>query len=239
MNNLQENITLCLLQKQLDRLNCYELALKIKIPEKIKTKNIECLTLDNIFHCNERNRWFYQSDDVYDDILDVGSIEIGCHYISKYKTKYIKGCRKGLTKKTIIENLKIKHYIKIGEKCSICLEKIYHKSNAILSDCGHSFHYSCIMKNDNYCWGKNNWGNCPNCRQYIGEYEYLKNIYRNDSKYILDKLENFWDNIKTITPNKCFDRDNNCNYYNIHDKGMNNNCLKCIKYKKTGYKCND
>ena len=49
-------------------------------------------------------------------------------------------------KRTIYDNIKTKHYIKIGETCSICLEEIWSKKDAFLTDCGHGFHASCINR---------------------------------------------------------------------------------------------
>jgi len=102
-------------------------------------------------------------------------------------------------RKTIIENLQIKHYIKIGETCPICYDEIIHKNNAFLTDCGHAFHYDCIINYD----FKNSFTNtgiyCPICRSDMGLYENLKD---NDE---LNDLENFEINIKKKLPKVCFD----------------------------------
>jgi hypothetical protein len=123
-------------------------------------------------------------------------------------------------KKTIKENLKFKHYIKIGEECSICYECIYHKKNAYLTTCGHSFHRTCISK---WLIATYEAGDCPICRQDIGYYE--GNIY--NSKNSLDKIEDLWLNYDKILPELC------CEYIrkNNHIKGFNKNCDKCLKYR--------
>ena len=51
-------------------------------------------------------------------------------------------------RRNIIENLQVKHYIKIGEECPICYDAIHHRNEAFLTDCGHSFHYHCIINYD-------------------------------------------------------------------------------------------
>ena len=178
-------------------------------------------TLEDIFNPLDRNAWKYADKD---ENLTVYPFEICCGgygRISKTKTEYIKPTYKALiVSKSVKENLKIKHYIKIGEECSICYEPIYYKSNAFLTDCGHSFHTSCI----------NEWiifsclaGKCPVCRQDMGYFE----IQRYSIKNRLDKLEEFWLNKDTTVPSLCdgfreFD----------HLSGTNKYCNNCIKYRK-------
>jgi thiol-disulfide isomerase/thioredoxin len=102
-------------------------------------------------------------------------------------------------RKSIIENLQVKHYIKIGETCPICYDEIIHKKNAFLTDCGHAFHYDCIIEYDY----KNSFTKmgiyCPICRGDMGLYDNLKD---NNS---LNDLENFEMNIKKKLPKVCFD----------------------------------
>ena len=52
----------------------------------------------------------------------------------------------------------------IFEECSICLENIESSTNKVVTECGHSFHCSCIMKNVAY----NGFG-CPYCRNVLAE----------------------------------------------------------------------
>ena len=104
-------------------------------------------------------------------------------------------------RKNIIDNLKIKHYIKIGDECPICYEKIYNRKNAYLSDCGHSFHYECIITYEY----KNSFDGiyCPICRQDMGIYNDIKDRYINTNNSF-DNLEDFEMNIKNKIPKVCF-----------------------------------
>ena len=52
----------------------------------------------------------------------------------------VRKCNKILGHKTIYDNLKIKHYNKLGEICPICLEEIWSSKEEFLTDCGHIFH---------------------------------------------------------------------------------------------------
>lgn len=169
-------------------------------------------TLEDIFTPIERNSWIYYAfDDYCNDTIIVYPIQIGFRdRISKsnYKNEF----------KTLKENLSIKHYIKIGEECSICYEEINKKNNAYLTDCGHCFHMNCINK-----WITKTWlnGRCPICRKDIGD----SDIYqRYNNKRLLDSLEDFWINIDNIIPEMCNDLN--------HFKGMNKYCNHCLLYRK-------
>jgi hypothetical protein len=127
-------------------------------------------------------------------------------------------------RRNIYENLKVKHYIKIGDECPICYETINTNKDSYLTDCGHSFHYSCIINYD-YNSIKNHNISCPICRQYMGNYIDIKDKYSNSNNE-LDKLEDFENNMKIKLPNICF------NFhkfkYNNHYHRMNyNNCFYC------------
>jgi hypothetical protein len=123
--------------------------------------------------------------------------------------------------KTIEENLKIKHYIKIGEECPICYECIYHKNNAFLTDCGHSFHKTCINK---WLIETKVEGDCPICRQDIGEY--VGGIYNERIQNSLDKIEDLWLNYDKLLPQYCF----NDTY--SHIVGFNKYCYRCLQFRK-------
>lgn len=47
------------------------------------------------------------------------------------------------------------------ELCSICTEQINDKTNFVITQCNHKFHYNCLLK-----WNISN-NNCPICRQII------------------------------------------------------------------------
>lgn len=128
-------------------------------------------------------------------------------------------------KRNIIDNLKIKHYIKIGETCPICYHEINHISNAFLTNCGHSFHYECIINYDYSNSFIKNGVFCPMCRSDMGLYDDLKDRYKN-SNNLIDNLEDFEMNIKNKLPKVCFDFSKL--KYNNHFFRMDYyNCLYC------------
>jgi hypothetical protein len=152
-------------------------------------------------------------EDTFND-YDGNSIKISANYqgnnkIAKYSildydsdfNKYESYNRK--IKRNIMENLKTTHYIKIGFDCPICYESINHRKNAFLTDCGHSFHYDCIINYDYVNTFSVNCVYCPICRQNMGLYDDLKDRY-NKSKNSFDNLEDFEMNIKNKIPKICF-----------------------------------
>jgi hypothetical protein len=141
-------------------------------------------------------------------------------YIYQKEDTYKKKIRKN-----IIENLKIKHYLKIGETCSICLDEIYRRKDAFLTDCGHSFHLKCII---NYDY-KNSFEKlgvfCPLCRSDMGNYLDFRDKYKY-SRNGLDILEDFETNIHLKLPNICYNYDEG--YFNKHFYGNRfKECLYC------------
>lgn len=169
-------------------------------------------------------------DDIYHDYDYYHKYNISCEYqgdnkITKIKKSYNP---KRKIRRNIYENLRVKHYIKIGETCPICYDSINNRKNSFLTDCGHAFHYSCIIDYD-YCIIKNKINNynicCPICRQFMGDYKDIKDRYPY-SKNELDKLDDFENNIKIKVPNVCFDS-HQIKYKN-HFSGMNyKNCFYC------------
>ncbi len=105
-------------------------------------------------------------------------------------------------RRSILENHKTKHYLKLGEDCSICFDGIWRRKDAFLTDCGHSFHLSCIIEYDY----KNSFAKlgvfCPICRNDMGIYNDLKDRYKSSKNY-LDILEDFELNIKDKLPKIC------------------------------------
>ena len=128
-------------------------------------------------------------------------------------------------KKTIMENLKIKHYLKIGETCSICLDEIWRRKEAFLTDCGHSFHLKCIIKYDYMnCFNKLGVF-CPLCRNDMGNYLDFRDRYKT-SKNGLDILEDFETNIDLKLPTICYNHDEG--YFNKHFYGNRfKDCFYC------------
>lgn len=178
----------------------------------------------------------FTTEDIFSDYNKPLTIKISCDYqglnkISKTKLldydsdfyKYESYNRK--VKKTIEENLKIKHYIRIGESCPICYDEINNKRDAFLTDCGHSFHYDCIINYDYVNSFNTNHIYCPICRSQMGSYEDLKERYE-EGKNGLDILENFEMNIKKKLPKICFDIFRL--KFNKHFHRMNyHNCFYC------------
>lgn len=194
----------------------------IKMNKNMSYKKNSSITLDDIYHCMP----IYSN--LYDNILEIyPSSLVGFCSPSKYS-----GYKK-TRKVSIIKNLNKKLYIKIGEDCPICYEKIIHKTQALLTNCGHAFHFECIQNYYNLDYNK--LGSCPMCRQDIGDNDNIKTTYfsgLNGSLSNLDKLENFWNQINSLIPDKCYIITKDHEFQNIHNKGMNKNCIKCIRYRK-------
>jgi hypothetical protein len=177
---------------------------------------MKSLTLEDIF------------DDYHNNKICISCNKQGDNAISKFNMEYYDGgsfIYRRKIRKNAITNLKIKHYIKIGDCCSICFDEINHRRDAFLTDCGHSFHYSCIMNYEYKTYFTINGILCPICRQDMGNYNDIKNIYHY-SKNEIDKLINFETNYKTKIPKICFDLFNlkfNDHFHLTHY----NSCIFC------------
>ncbi len=133
-------------------------------------------------------------------------------------------------------DMKIKCYIRPGDECPICCEQILTKSSAFITNCGHHFHKSCLVKYLNIKWLSTKYistARCPMCRCSLGHPDfvqryrasYFSSNYENDNEF--DKLEDFWISINYRIPLFC------SNGYN-HYLGIKNNCYCCQLYRKTG-----
>ncbi len=134
--------------------------------------------------------------------------------------------------------LNVRAYIHIGSTCPICLTSINHKRNAWITNCGHSFHRSCLMQSYNsYMNNPNiikytNCMPCPMCRYELPtcccgfEIEKYQQIY-GEPRRELDYLENFEMLKDLLIPEECY----KCKKY----LGMNNNCKECKKYQTNGH----
>ena len=60
--------------------------------------------------------------------------------------------------------MSVKEQVSVNMECSICMDDIMINSNCITTECGHTFHASCLMKNVAH----NGFG-CPNCRTVMAE----------------------------------------------------------------------
>ena len=136
-------------------------------------------------------------------------------------------------------NLNRKCYIKPDEECPICFEKIIRKSNAFITNCGHTFHKKCLNKYIHIKWLSSKWtsvARCPMCRCSLGypsfEQRYRSSYYdlisHNDNE--LDKLEDFWLSFEYKTPYFC-----NNDY--AHYLGTNKNCRTCKTFRENGDIC--
>ena len=201
------------------KISLINLRKEIKIPKKIHTKKNNSITLDDIYYVDNRPRWI--DIDGYTINLVVKSVTIGYRSIYKYE------------KISTIQHLNHKYYIKNGEECPICYDKILNKKQAVLTECGHSFHYECIYKY--YYLNRNKHGYCPICSQEakaLWGFNYnfsLKSLYHYSSNQ-LDMLENFWYQMNTLIPDSCYISANN-KCVHSHDRGMHRNCKKCIEYR--------
>lgn len=124
-------------------------------------------------------------------------------------------------------NFKRKVYIKPGEECSICFEKIMTKRNAYLTACGHSFHKKCLFKTYQVKRQTNPYCSlyCPLCRAKLGlDIKDLAYRYRYICTNQLDNLENFWLRNDFMCCDIC---PNGKNHY----IGMKKDCDTCKKYQ--------
>ena len=146
----------------------------------------------------------------------INPLEIGIH-----KSKY---------------NLKTKCYIPYLEDCSICFDKISHKKNAILTDCGHAFHRSCLvhyhdtLRKQKFIVHLK----CPLCRTNIGNPLFYERYNSYCKEYnAMDNLENYWLYEKDYTLIRmCPLKETSSSPF--HYLGMNHQCTDCQKYRQTG-----
>ena len=121
----------------------------------------------------------------------------------------------------------------LNDKCPICFDLINKKNNAFLTDCGHTYHKSCLSQylTINRLHNPSKHLDCPICRCKLGlpDFdEYIYNINHKNCNFI-DIIENFWmtNNIEGHI----------CSNINIkgHYLGTNNNCLIFLLYKNKGF----
>jgi hypothetical protein len=130
--------------------------------------------------------------------------------------------------------MNIKCYIRQGEECPICLEKIMLKKDAFLTGCGHAFHRKCLFKTFESRWKAKPYSalRCPLCRCGLGAptllTRYVNSINMKKKHDYIDQLENFWITKDFMMPHFCD------NIKKSHYLGMNKNCYKCTDYQKFG-----
>ena len=126
-------------------------------------------------------------------------------------------------------SFKRKTYIRPGEVCPICIDPILKKSEAYLTCCGHSFHKLCIFK----CFESKSMNKyasnfkCPVCRKNQG-------MDMDDINYRYDAMSGSLDEVENFNIRNKYMRAEQCPSNYNHYLGMNQNCSKCIKYRKTG-----
>ena len=79
----------------------------------------------------------------------------------------------------------------INDECPICMEAINENKNIVVTECGHHFHCSCLMKNTAH----NGFG-CPYCRKTMAEEPELSDE-DDDDYYIEDEQTIIDDDILT------------------------------------------
>ena len=75
-------------------------------------------------------------------------------------------------------------YINIKMDCPICMEGILITVNCLTTDCGHTFHTSCLMKNT----AVNGYG-CPCCRAQMADEASISSDEASDSESFYDAAE--------------------------------------------------
>ena len=190
----------------------------IKNHNKKKIKTQKSLTLDNILHPYDKDKSICDDNDFVIITINRKICWSDCNHKIEKVDRFHEN-----KKRSLYDNIKIKHYIKIGEMCAICLDEIYSINNAFLTDCGHAFHASCL--NNHFYVNKNR--NCPVCRFETDDAEPLLINKYFDTNF-LDKLDDFWANINILFPQKCFSYDCSDSFHgystDYHDLGMIPTC---------------
>lgn len=125
-----------------------------------------------------------------------------------------------------------KIYVKFDDKCSICVDCIGPAHNAFITDCGHTFHKTCLSNYFHYLqFNKHKLSlRCPVCRSNLGSPEFFGLRYYSDLSIDyngLDLLENY------SNPNNLNDLIHICHHSNItksHYLGTDCNCENCKLY---------
>lgn len=182
-------------------------------------------TLEDIFCLHERNRNHY---------VECTTKTICGHECICYCDQLLLPDTIGRLESDFSYSLKTKMYINPNEICIICMTKIELKSDAYLTECGHSFHKHCLsnyfqhiklMTNKNL--------KCPMCRTNLGypDFYYKYNLSNKEANG-LDMLENIYlpNDINSDMLHICR---NNLTLPK-HYLGMNKHCDRCQLYRKTG-----
>ena len=68
----------------------------------------------------------------------------------------------------------------ISNECPICMDTIEGLNNRVVTECGHAFHCSCLMKN-----AAHNGFGCPYCRMMMAEEPNNDDDFDNDDDSLL------------------------------------------------------
>jgi hypothetical protein len=184
-------------------------------------------TVDDVFYLYERNSSYYYNCGKQGKINECPDMWCNeCYCISNQDVLPVT-----IGNQQVPCSFKRKCYIKPGEDCPICFDKILKKSESYLTCCGHSFHKSCLFKCMETKWKKKYASNftCPVCRANLGtDVQEMSLRYKMPSENNLDNLENFWLNKDLMLTQIC------SNNYD-HDIGMKNNCYICSEYREKGF----
>ena len=149
---------------------------------------------------------------------------------TKYKDILIKSFARTDHKKCF--NLLNKSYIKINDKCMICISSVSSINNAYLTECGHTFHKSCLSNYFHFLKFKKPHKlilNCPLCRSNLGSPELIFTPFYNCFSNInyLDLLEN----ISSQNFNELIHICSSQRHYS-HYLGCLSNCEICRNYRE-------
>ena len=182
------------------------------------------MTLEDIFCLND----VYEN--MYNDCL-LCTGQCNCRYDKLVMPSTI-------SRRDATTSLNHKSYISPTESCTICLNIISHKSNAYLTDCGHTFHRNCLSNYFQFIKLRDNSNlKCPMCRTNLGYPDFY------DKYNLFNKNANGFDLIENLhvsnNANNANNTNNNmlhiCNGLNTkHYTGMKKNCAKCVSYRHNG-----
>ena len=182
--------------------------------------NTNIIREEDIFYLYERNRNYY----INCSTPDICKKNCLCYYNQIIIPNSIGN-------KDFKRTINNKMYISPNETCIVCMSKINKKSDAYITDCGHSFHKFCLSSYFQYInFNTNKNLKCPMCRCNLGYPEFYEKYnmqYKNTNG--LDMLENV-DIMSYNMLHMCKNTTINSSHY----LGINKNCKKCLQYRKNG-----
>ena len=122
-----------------------------------------------------------------------------------------------------------KYYLKYGEECTICLDKIITKTTAYITECGHKYHKKCVLDYMKIEWMSKNYTgliSCPMCRKSVSDDHLNDNYYSSDALRILDYVS------LDIIPQ--YKLPQFCSNRYDHYLGLNKKCKCCEYFREKG-----